>query len=87
LAGEPAQHTCRHIRHVSRPGAKIGVVERGKTVGEPGGFSLPGGLRADAIFEHHARDCADQLRVLEEERLRIENARLIRANVSLRPFV
>ena len=87
LTGEPAQHPCRHIRHVSRPGAKIGVNERAKTVREFGGFRLPGGLGADLIFEHHARDCADQLRVFEEERLRIEDARLIRANVSLGPFV
>jgi hypothetical protein len=34
------------------------------------------------IFQQHARDCAEQFRVFEEERLRIEDARLIRADVS-----
>ena len=87
LAGEPAHHPRRHIRHVSRARPQIGVLEGGQTVRELGGFRLPGGLRADPIFHQPARDCAEQFRVFEEERLRIENARLIRANVSLGPFV
>ena len=87
LPGEPSQHARRHIRHVGRAGAQIGVFERGKTVREFSCFRLPGGLGADSILQHHARDCAEQFRVLEEERLRIENAGLIRANVSLGPFV
>jgi len=87
LAGEPAHHPRRHIRDVSRAGPQIGVLEGGKTVRELCGFRLPGGLRADAIFEQPARDCAEQFRVFEEERLRIENAGLIRANVSFGPFV
>ena len=87
LTREPAQHPCRHVRHIRRPCAQVGVRESAQAAGQSGGFRLPGGLRGHPVRRQHARDSVNQLRVFEEQQLGIENAGLIGANVSFGPFV
>jgi hypothetical protein len=87
LTRESSQHPCRNVTHIHRPRAQVGVPESAQAVCQSRGFRLPGGLRGDPVCHQHARDSANQLRVFEEQQLRIEDARLINANVSFGPFV